>query len=76
MLIEKAALLDLNVPEMTILVGGLRVLDANTDGAARCVRQPSTLSNDFFSIWLTCQRSGCDRLLMRTYVGGIAIPMK
>ena len=33
MLIEKAALLDLNVPEMTVLVGGLRVLDANTDGA-------------------------------------------
>ena len=45
MLIEKAALLDLNVPEMTVLVGGLRVLDANTDGAqARCVhRQPRYL---------------------------------
>ena len=51
MLVEKAALLDLNVPEMTVLVGGLRVLDANTDGAPHGVftDNPGTLSNDFFS---------------------------
>ena len=51
MLVEKAALLDLNVPEMTVLVGGLRVLDANTDGAQHGVLtdNPGTLSNDFFS---------------------------
>ena len=50
MLVEKAALLDLNVPEMTVLVGGLRVLDANTDGAKHGVftDNPGTLSNDFF----------------------------
>ena len=51
MLVEKAALLDLNVPEMTVLVGGLRVLDANTGGAQHGVftDNPGTLSNDFFS---------------------------
>ena len=51
MLVEKAALLDLNVPEMTVLVGGLRVLDANTDGVKHGVftDNPGTLSNDFFS---------------------------
>ena len=50
MLVEKAALLDLNVPEMTVLVGGLRVLDANTDGVRHGVftDNPGTLSNDFF----------------------------
>ena len=51
MLVEKAALLDLNVPEMTVLVGGLQVLDANTDGVKHGVftDNPGTLSNDFFS---------------------------
>jgi len=51
MLIEKAALLDLNVPEMTVLVAGMRVLDANTNGAQHGVftDRPGTLSNDFFT---------------------------
>ncbi len=50
MLIEKAALLDLTIPEMTVLVGGMRVLDANTDGVDHGVftDRPGTLSNDFF----------------------------
>jgi catalase-peroxidase len=50
MLIEKAALLDLTIPEMTVLVGGMRALDANTGGARHGVftDQPGTLSNDFF----------------------------
>jgi catalase-peroxidase len=50
MLIEKAALLDLTVPEMTALVGGMRALNANTGGAAHGVftDRPGTLSNDFF----------------------------
>jgi len=50
MLIEKAALLDLTIPEMTVLVGGMRVLDANTGGADHGVftDRPGTLSNDFF----------------------------
>ncbi len=50
MLIEKASQLTLTVPEMTVLVGGLRALNANTDGAAHGVLtdKPGTLSNDFF----------------------------
>lgn len=49
-LIEKARLLNLSVPEMTVLVGGLRVLDANSNGAEQGVltKKPGTLSNDFF----------------------------
>lgn len=50
MLVEKANLLNLTVPEMTVLVGGMRVLDANTGGVKHGVftRQPGVLSNDFF----------------------------
>ena len=50
MLIEKAAMLDLSVPEMTVLVGGMRALDANVDGTSHGVLtdKPGTLSNDFF----------------------------
>ncbi|MEM1412950.1 MAG: catalase/peroxidase HPI, partial [Pseudomonadota bacterium] len=50
MLVDKANLLELNVPEMTALVGGLRALDANTGGAQHGVftARPGTLSNDFF----------------------------
>lgn len=50
MLVERANLLTLTVPEMTVLVGGLRVLDANAEGAKHGVftDRPGTLSNDFF----------------------------
>ena len=50
MLIEKAALLNLTVPEMAALVGGMRALDANTGKSKHGVftDQPGTLSNDFF----------------------------
>jgi catalase-peroxidase len=49
-LVDKASLLTLSVPEMTALVGGLRVLDANTGGSKHGVftDKPGTLSNDFF----------------------------
>lgn len=49
-LIEKACLMTLTAPEMTVLVGGLRVLNANADGAQHGVftNKPETLSNDFF----------------------------
>lgn len=49
-LVDKAALLDLNVPEMTVLVGGLRVLDANSGQSKHGVftDRPGVLSNDFF----------------------------
>ncbi len=50
MLVERANLLTLNVPEMTVLVGGLRALDANAEASDHGVftAQPGTLSNDFF----------------------------
>ena len=50
MLVERASMLTLTVPEMTVLVGGMRVLDANVGGMDHGVftDQPGTLSNDFF----------------------------
>ncbi len=49
-LVEKAALLNLTVSEMTVLVGGMRAMDANSNGSAHGVftDRPGTLSNDFF----------------------------
>lgn len=49
-LIDRADMLNLTVPEMTVLVGGLRVLDANVGQAAHGVftDRAGTLSNDFF----------------------------
>jgi catalase-peroxidase len=50
MLVDKAQLLTLSAPEMTVLVSGLRALDANVDGSRHGVltRRPGVLSNDFF----------------------------
>jgi catalase-peroxidase len=50
LLVDKAQLLRLTAPEMTALVGGLRVLGANVGGAKHGVftKTPETLSNDFF----------------------------
>jgi catalase-peroxidase len=50
LLVDRADLLTLTVPEMTVLVGGLRALNANTDAVAYGVLtdRPGTLSNDFF----------------------------
>jgi catalase-peroxidase len=50
LLIDKAQLLTLTAPEMTVLVGGLRVLDTNADGTQHGVftKRPETLTNDFF----------------------------
>jgi catalase-peroxidase len=50
LLIDKAQLLTLSAPEMTVLVGGLRVLGANVGGSTHGVftQRPGTLSNDFF----------------------------
>ena len=51
LLIDKAQLLTLSAPEMTVLVGGLRVLGANSGGARHGVftSRPQVLSNDFFT---------------------------
>jgi catalase-peroxidase len=50
MLLDKAQLLTLTTPEMTVLVGGLRVLNANVGQGKHGVlrKKPETLSNDFF----------------------------
>jgi catalase-peroxidase len=50
MLVDKAQLLTLSVPEMTVLVGGMRVLNANFDNSQYGVftKHPETLTNDFF----------------------------
>ncbi|MEQ8719190.1 MAG: catalase/peroxidase HPI [Acidimicrobiales bacterium] len=50
LLLDKAAMLTLSAPEMTALVGGMRVLDANVGDSAHGVftDRPGTLSNDFF----------------------------
>ncbi len=50
MLVDRAQLLTLSAPEMTVLVGGLRVLNANFDGSRHGVftKRPGALTNDFF----------------------------
>ena len=50
MLVDKAHLLTLTAPEMTVLLGGLRVLGANADGSDNGVftTRPGQLTNDFF----------------------------
>ena len=50
LLVERACMLTLTAPEMTVLVGGMRVLNANT-GQSECgvfTDRPGTLTNDFF----------------------------
>ncbi|NDV24592.1 catalase/peroxidase HPI [Desulfovibrio sp. JC022] len=51
LLIDKAQLMTLTAPEMTVLIGGMRVLDANFDGSKHGVftDKPESLNNDFFS---------------------------
>jgi catalase-peroxidase len=50
LLVDRADLLELTIPEMTVLVGGMRVLGANAGGARHGVftDRPGTLSNDYF----------------------------
>jgi catalase-peroxidase len=50
LLVDRAQLLTLTAPEMTVLVGGMRVMDANFEGSQHGVftKQPGTLTNDFF----------------------------
>ncbi len=66
-LVDRASLLDLTVPEMTVLVGGLRVLDANAGQSKNGVftARPGTLSNDFFvnlldmsTVWSKAETEG------------------
>ncbi len=50
MLVDRSQLLSLTVPEMTVLIGGMRVLNANYDGSKHGVftKNPGQLTNDFF----------------------------
>jgi len=50
LLLNRAQLLTLTAPEMTVLIGGLRALDANTGGSKHGVltKRPGALTNDFF----------------------------
>jgi len=50
LLVDRAQLLTLTAPEMTVLIGGLRVLEANAGGAPHGVltKRPGQLTNDFF----------------------------
>ena len=50
LLLDRAHMLTLSAPEMTVLVGGMRVLNANFDGSELGVltKRPGTLTNDFF----------------------------
>ena len=50
LLVDKANLLTLTAPEMAVLIGGLRALNANSGGSAHGVftKRPGTLTNDFF----------------------------
>ena len=51
MLVEKSSLLNLTVPEMAVLVGGMRALNANADGSSHGIltTRPGTLSTDFYA---------------------------
>ena len=66
LLVDRAQLLTLTAPEMTVLVGGMRALNANVSGAAHgaFTERPETLSNDFFVNLLdmntTWQKSASD----------------
>jgi catalase-peroxidase len=75
LLIDKARLLTLTAPEMTVLIGGMRVLNTNFDNAEYGVftKRPEVLTNDFFvnlldmrTVWKPTSGSaetfeGCDR---------------
>ena len=56
LLIDKAQLLMLTAPELTVLVGGMRVLNTNFDGSVHGVftQTPGKLTNDFFLLYSTC----------------------
>ena len=59
-MVDRAQLLTLTAPEMTVLLGGLRVLGNNAGGSKHGVftKQPETLTNDFFVNLLDMARIG------------------
>ena len=79
LLVERAQLLTLTAPEMTVLVGGLRALGANHGGSAHGLftERPETLTNDFFvkllEMGVTWEKSGDDERVFegRNGSGGV-----
>ena len=71
MLIDKANTLNLTVPEMTVLVGGMRALNANTGAAQQGILtdNPGTLSNDFFVNLLDMSTAWKKSKLEGIYIG-------
>lgn len=67
LLVDKANLLSLSIPEMTVLVGGMRALGANFDGSTTGILtdRPGSLTNDFFvnllnmsNVWTSVNGTG------------------
>jgi catalase-peroxidase len=68
LLVDRAQLLTLTAPEMTVLVGGLRVLGANAGQSKHGVftKRPETLTNDFFVNLLPRARNGSRLTALKT----------
>ena len=74
LLVDKAQLLTLTAPEMTVLVGGLRVLGANVGGTQHGVftQRPQALTNDFFVNLLDMGTTGTRSVRTACSKGAIA----
>lgn len=74
LLLDKAQLLTLNAPEMTVLIGGLRALNANSGQTPHglLTKRPETLSNDFFVNLLDMGTSGSRAAPPAYWKGAIA----
>ena len=79
MMLDRASLLGLSVPEMTVLVGGLRVLGANHGerGHGHFTKRPGQLTNDFFvnlldmtNVWKSVDGSGDEEYVATDRAGG------
>ncbi|WP_265528063.1 catalase/peroxidase HPI [Sphingomicrobium marinum] len=79
LLVDRAHLLGLSVPEMTVLLGGMRVLGANTGNTKHGVLtdKPGTLSNDFFvnllemgTVWEVVDESGDEEFIGKCRLKG------
>ena len=79
MLVDRANLLDLSIPEMTVLVGGMRVLGANAGNSEHGVLtdRPGQLTNDFFvnllemgTVWEVVDESGDEEFVGKCSLEG------
>ena len=79
MLVDRANLLDLSIPEMTVLVGGMRVLGANSGNSKHGVftDRPGQLTNDFFvnllemgTVWEVVDESGDEEFIGKCRLKG------